>query len=313
MSSERYETRGKNGSPSSSADGQRLRERGREDYMPDRDERFDDEAPTFLLDVPVLNIDELDLEVEDLRAHVSLRAELANLVKINVGVDIYLDKVKLNIQGVEAQALLTVKLDRVLATLDRALEAINRNPQILNEVVRDVDSAVGDTGVGVDQEVRESGQSVDRTPRPEDAADQFREATSQVGNESGNVTEPAPNESEETGDEEATGTLDGLQIEEEYVDERGWIVGRARDGSGNVVEGVLDEEGNVTNPSVPEEAEDRESEDDGEVDATAAARRKAGELGVKLSRVKGMGSGGRVLVKDVERAAKQPAEDSTQD
>ena len=74
---------------------------------------------------------------------------------------------------------------------------------------------------------------------------------------------------------------------------------------------LLDEEGNVTNPSVPEEMGERESEDDGEVDATDAARRKAGELDVNLSRVRGTGSGGRVLVKDVERAAKQPAADST--
>ncbi len=36
--------------------------------MPDKDKRFDDEATTFLLDVLVLNIDELDLEVEALRA-----------------------------------------------------------------------------------------------------------------------------------------------------------------------------------------------------------------------------------------------------
>jgi pyruvate/2-oxoglutarate dehydrogenase complex dihydrolipoamide acyltransferase (E2) component len=114
-------------------------------------------------------------------------------------------------------------------------------------------------------------------------------------------------------DKEATSTLDGLQIEEEYVDERGRIVGRARDGSGNMVEGVLDNEGNVANPSVSEEKGDRESEDDAEVDATDAARRKAGKLGVTLSRVRGTGSGGRVLVKDVEGAAKQPAADSAQD
>jgi pyruvate/2-oxoglutarate dehydrogenase complex dihydrolipoamide acyltransferase (E2) component len=129
---------------------------------------------------------------------------------------------------------------------------------------------------------------------------------------SGEVTEPAPNESEETVDEEATSTLDELQIEEEYVDERGRIVGRARDESGNMVEGVLDEEGNVTNPSVSEEAGDREPEDNGGVTATDSARRKAGELGVNLSLVRGTGSGGRVLVKDVERAAKQSAADSAQ-
>ncbi len=130
---------------------------------------------------------------------------------------------------------------------------------------------------------------------------------------SGEVTEPAPNESEETVGEEATSTLDGLQIEEEYVDERGRIVGRAWDGSGNMVEGVLDDEGNVANPSVSEEKGDRASEDDAEVDATDAARRKAGKLGVTLSRVRGTGSGGRVLVKDVEGAVKQPAAHSAQD
>jgi hypothetical protein len=312
MGAERYKARGTNESPSSSTNGYRKRERRQEEYMPDREERFDDETPTFLLDVPVLNIDELDLEVEDLRAHVSLRAELANLVKINVGLDVYLDKVKLNIQGIEAQALLKVNLDRVLGTLDRALEAINRNPQILSEVVQDVDSAVaGGAGRGVDQEV---GQDRETTPQTDDLVDRVSHGTNQTvrraGDEPGNVTEPALNQSEETEDEAAADALGELQIEEEYVDERGRIVGRARDESGNVVQGVLDEEGKVTNPSVSEEAGDPESEDDGEVYATDAARRKANELGVKLSRVRGTGSGGRVLVKDVERAAKSSAADS---
>ena len=48
-----------------------------------------------------------------------------------------------------------------------------------------------------------------------------------------------------------------------------------------------------------------EAEDAGEVDATDAARRKVGQLSVKLSEVRGTGSNGRVLIKDVERTARQ--------
>ena len=308
MSSEGYETWETNDSSPSSTNGQETGERGHEDYVPNQDERLGGGTPAFLLDVPVLNIDEIDLEVEDLRAHISLRAELASFVKINVGVDLYLDKVKLDIKGLEAQVLLKINLDEVLGTLDRALESINMNPQILNEAVQDVNPAAGGAAGDASQSTRESGRIEQAGGGAQDQSfGQGDRTEDRVVQGSGEVTEPAPNESEETVGEEATSTLDGLQIEEEYVDERGRIVGRAWDGSGNMVEGVLDDEGNVANPSVSEEKGDRASEDDAEVDATDAARRKAGKLGVKLSRVRGTGSGGRILVRDVEGAAKQLA------
>ena len=87
--------------------------------------------------MPTLNIEELDLEVEDLRAHVSVRAEVANFVNINIGVDAYLDKLKLGIKGVEAQVLLKVKLERILGTIDRALSAIEQNPGLLDDRMRE--------------------------------------------------------------------------------------------------------------------------------------------------------------------------------
>ena len=86
-------------------------------------------------------------------------------------------------------------------------------------------------------------------------------------------------------------------------------MGRARDESGNVVEEVLDEEGEVLAQDVPEEAKGRGTEEDIEVDATEGARRKADELDVELSDIKGTGSGGRVLIRDVEKAS-QRAESS---
>ena len=67
-------------------------------------------------------------------------------MKINVGVDAYLDNVKLNIKGVDAQALLKVRLDRVLDTFDRALESVDLNPQIVGETSRKADQAGDEDG-----------------------------------------------------------------------------------------------------------------------------------------------------------------------
>ena len=319
-----------------------MRDRSREGYdAPNRDKQPSDD-PAFVLEVPVLKVDELDLEVSDLKAHVALRAELADLVKINVGVDVYLDKVKLEIKGLEAEALLTIKLDQVLGTLNRALEAIDNNPQILDRVVQDVDQGAESPGGGVNRETRETEPDVDRISQPTEgsagqsggpveqssgaidrATNEAEQAAGGSNNqtggeegqpvqrgqdETGKVTEPDPNASREAEGEAAPSNLADLQIEEEYIDDRGRIVARALDETGNVVEEVLNEEGDVLDLSAPDE-EDGESgeEDRGEVDATDAARRKAYELGVKLSDVKGTGSGGRVLVKDVKKVGQQLA------
>ena len=278
-----------------------------EDYAANQNKQLGVD-PDVVLDVPVLNIDELDLEVENLRAHVSLRAELADLVKINVGIDVYLDKVKLEIKGVEAQALLKIRLESVLKTLDRALDAVDRNPHILGEYARSTDQSARDTN----QAAREAGQGARQPARLAEAApgriDAVTEGDGGRLGASGDVTDTVFRESNGVEGEEAKSNLADLQIEEEYVDERGRIVGRARDESGNVVEEVLDEEGGVLDPGEPKEAEDsREREADSKVEATEAARRRANEMGVKLSRVKGTGSGGRILVKDVERAARTSA------
>src|SRR5918995_7380620 len=46
----------------------------------------DTQEPDVLLDVSELEVDRINLEVEDLRAHVSILVELANLLNISVGV-----------------------------------------------------------------------------------------------------------------------------------------------------------------------------------------------------------------------------------
>ena len=94
--------------------------------------RPDGIEPDVLLDVPNLEIEELNLKAENLSARVSLLAELANLVKIDVGLDARLDKAELGLKGAKARANFGVRLKRILETFDRALDAIDRNPQILD-------------------------------------------------------------------------------------------------------------------------------------------------------------------------------------
>ena len=111
--------------------------------------------PDVLLDVPVVKVDEINFELNDLRAKVNLFAKVLDLVELSVGVDAYLGRVKLVIKGVEAQALLKVRLDNVTAIIDRVLTTIDRNPQIVEKLVESVGSAVEDVGEGAGQLVGE--------------------------------------------------------------------------------------------------------------------------------------------------------------
>ena len=93
----------------------------------------------MLLDVPVVKVDSIHFELDDLDAHVALKAKVLDLVTLNVGVDVHLGKVRLDIKGVEAQALLKVRLDHVAAIVDRVLTTLDRNPELLKSVGKSVE------------------------------------------------------------------------------------------------------------------------------------------------------------------------------
>src|SRR5687768_5547146 len=64
------------------------------------------DGPDVLIDVPVVKVDVIDFELDDLRAQIAVRAEVKDMVQLSVGADVSLGKVELKIEGVEAQALL---------------------------------------------------------------------------------------------------------------------------------------------------------------------------------------------------------------
>src|SRR5215211_2168632 len=174
-----------------------------------------------LLDVPKLNVEEVDLEVEDLQVRVSLQAALADLVRINIGLEAELGEVKLVVKGVEAQAQLKARLDNVRAIFSEVLASLEHSPQF------------------------------------------FRQALASV------------NETARAAEDKTVDTA------------------------------VVDETGDVLAPQVGRDEEaGAEAEARAEPDATEAARNKAEELGVDLSGLEGTGSGGRILVRDVARAAR---------
>jgi hypothetical protein len=125
--------------------------------------------PDVLLDVPQLRVDEIILEVEDLRAHVSVQADVLNLLRLSVGADVQLGGVHLEIKGVEAQALLKVRLDKVAEIINRVLATIDRNPEIVTQIVAPLGAAAseleGTVGSSVDEVAGAVGSaSVDLDP-----------------------------------------------------------------------------------------------------------------------------------------------------
>lgn len=95
-----------------------------------------------ILEIPELSVDSIGLTVRDVRAHVSLDANAMNFVQITAGVDVGIRKVQLSITGVLAEAYLYVDLDNVARIVDRVVATLDRNPEILTQVLKTVDTTV---------------------------------------------------------------------------------------------------------------------------------------------------------------------------
>jgi predicted metal-dependent hydrolase len=156
---------------------------GPQEQMPARQE------VDVILDVSELEVDRIKLTVTDLRAHVSVLAELASLLYLQVGVPARLDEVELEIEGLRAKVLLKVRLDDVRAILKEALETVAEHPEILRILTRALDEVVmgrlGDA-LGTLEDVLgglEDNGTVDELlkGRLEDVRDTLQEVLSQVG------------------------------------------------------------------------------------------------------------------------------------
>jgi hypothetical protein len=108
------------------------------------------------VDAPVINVDEIKFELDDLRAHLAVLAEAGRFVQLNAGAGVRLGKVELEIKGVETQALLEARLHNVTAILARVLTTLDRNPELL----KSVGEALGDIGGGAHDLLTDTGDVV---------------------------------------------------------------------------------------------------------------------------------------------------------
>jgi hypothetical protein len=115
------------------------------------------DQPDVLLDVPRLEVEQLTIEVNNLQVDLALDARLANLLHLTAGANARIDNVKIDIRGVRAQATLIVRLDNVRAIIERTLQTLDNNPQIVTQLLSTVDNTVNTVGGVANNTVRTVG------------------------------------------------------------------------------------------------------------------------------------------------------------
>ena len=173
--------------------------------------------PDVWVDIPNLSVEDIVLDVERVNVQVALDARVANLVMLNAGVQASINRVRLQISGVNAQAQLIVHLDKVAKILDRTLQTIDNNPKIITNLLQSVDQTVNTVG-GIANNALQPGGVVSQ-------------AVGTVGQTLNNVTQPG-------------GVLT------QTVNTLGQTVQRTLDMTGNIVDKTLDTTGKVVNQTV---------------------------------------------------------------
>jgi hypothetical protein len=335
--------RGRNKSPVRNQGGEKTRpEAMYEDYtLMDPGEISDTDEPDVILDVPIVKVDEIHFELDDLEARVALHAEVLDLVKLSVGVHVQLGKVELDIKGVEAQALLRARLDHVSAIIDRVLTTLDRNPELLESIGKSLEQVGEGAGKGVGQIGQGAGKAV------EDVGEGAEGAVKDVGKGAGGAVEDVGEGA--GGAVENVGEGAGGAVED-VGGGAGKAVGEVGQGAGQAVGGlgegagqlaglaggggggqggngltagklakeaaklVVKELGSAASDEAKElglaathkaaELGERRRQRRAEKhNATEAALREAEEAGVDLDDIDGSGAEGRITVRDVQKAA----------
>ena len=217
-----------------------------------------------ILEVPDLSVDSIGLTVANLQAHLALSANVARLVSLNAGADVGIERVRLDIVGVRAEAYLYVDLDNVARIANRVVATLDRNPRILTQVLSTVDSTVGVVGrVGnqalapngpVNRAVGAVGQTLNNVTAPGGLLSQTVNTLGQTVQRTltttGTIVERTLDRAGNVVGTRTVANLLSLPALSETTNTAGSVVRQVRDQSGAVIELVLDRAGRVTSSRV---------------------------------------------------------------
>jgi len=192
-----------------------------------------------VLDIPNLCVNRVFLKVDSLTAKLNLDARVANLVRVNAGVDVLIGNVDLTIQGVRAQALLLVDLDDVVYIVDQTLTFVDNHPEIVQQLGSTLQNTVGAVGGLVNRlllgTVTSAGQTVQRL----------------IDQSTGSIIEKAVTAAGQQAAERVVGNITQLPVISQATDAAGNIVKRARDAATNaIVQYTLNKAGRLLTSSI---------------------------------------------------------------
>ncbi|KAI4757842.1 hypothetical protein E4T52_10098 [Aureobasidium sp. EXF-3400] len=110
-------------------------------------------APDVYLNIPELHVGRIQLTVEKLSADLNLNAKVANLVQLNAGVQVAVEKINITISEVDAEVELVIRLGHLVDIVGRVFDSLDLNPLLIStignatnlvgNVISDVAGAVG--------------------------------------------------------------------------------------------------------------------------------------------------------------------------
>eukprot|EP01114_Cavostelium_apophysatum_P006274 TRINITY_DN1751_c0_g1_i1.p1 TRINITY_DN1751_c0_g1~~TRINITY_DN1751_c0_g1_i1.p1 ORF type:complete len:255 (-),score=70.02 TRINITY_DN1751_c0_g1_i1:99-863(-) len=184
------------------------------------------ECPDVYLYVPQLEVDKINLTVKNLFARVSLSANVGSLVQISAGVDVRIDEVNLDIQGVRAKLLLEARLGKVEAILSRALDTLDKNPNLLTDLIKAIDGLLSSV-------VNTLGQTVQT-----------------IVDATGNILQKVVSSAGEIISQDIIGQVLDLPVVSNATNTFGQLVLTVRDMTGNLIDVTVNDAGKVVGTKV---------------------------------------------------------------